>query len=98
MNKPKLMASAKPNEHRVRVKRKVFVYSRIRKFEISDDKVYFKLMHQVAKITLSTVKEIVLKEKPKKVDWRAEFQRNKQWIIVNEKIMWRNKNGSNLHQ
>lgn len=58
MKKPKLMASAKPHEPRVRVKRKTYVYSRIRKRELSDDKVYVQLMRQVAKVVLRTVKEI----------------------------------------
>lgn len=91
MNKPKLMASAKPNEHKVRVKRKTFVYSRIRKYEISDDKVYVKLMHQVAKVVVRTVREIVLKEKPVRVNWRQQFQQNKMWILVNDQIMRRDK-------
>jgi len=58
MKKPRLVASAKPSEHKVRVKKKTFVYSRVRKMEMSDDKCYVKLMHQVAKVTLRTVKQI----------------------------------------
>jgi len=53
-----LIASAKPNEHKVRVRKKTFVYSRIRKMDLSDDKCYVILMRQVVKVIVRRVKQI----------------------------------------
>lgn len=52
-----LIASAKPNEHKVVVMNRVFPYSRIRKMVLSDDKCFVKMMHQVAKVVLRETKE-----------------------------------------
>ena len=57
MKKP--IASAKPNEHKVYVGKKVYVYSRIRKRELTQGQIFLKLMHQIAKVTLRRVKQIV---------------------------------------
>lgn len=56
--RPRLMASAKPNTHKVRVRKKTFVYSRIRKWEPSKTWHWINFMRNVAKVTLQKVKEI----------------------------------------
>lgn len=62
--KGKWMASAKPKQHKVFVKKNVYVYSTIQVYPkkipcVSDDMTYYLLMKQVAKVVLRTVKEIV---------------------------------------
>jgi hypothetical protein len=66
--KPKWMASAKPNEHKVFVKKNVYTYSNVQKYPkkihcVSDDMTYYLLMRQVAKVVLRTVKEVVRDKK-----------------------------------
>jgi hypothetical protein len=55
----KPIASAKPGDHRVLVNKRVWVYGRVRKKELTDDESYFQLMKQVAKVTLRRVIEVV---------------------------------------
>lgn len=55
--KGKLIASAKPNEHRVRVRNKIFVYGRIRKRILTEEQCYIHLMRQAAKVVLRRVRE-----------------------------------------
>jgi hypothetical protein len=66
--KPKLIARAKPNDHRVRVRKKVFVYGRIMKRSLTDDQCYAQLMKQVAKVTINRVNQIINENKD---DWRS---------------------------
>lgn len=65
MKKSRLVAHAKPNEHKVYTRRGVYVYCRIRKRELTDDQCYVQLMRQVAKVALRRVIAIVNSKKPK---------------------------------
>lgn len=76
--KPELVASAKPNDHKVMVMSKIFVYSRIRKRELDEDKCYVHLLHQAAKITLHRVTQIVHENKD---DWR-ELEKLKPFVSL----------------
>lgn len=57
-NKPKLIASAKPRQHKVQVGDKTFVYSHVRKQDFSEAWHFIARMRRIASITLAKVKEI----------------------------------------
>jgi len=52
------IASAKPGQHKVRVKERTYVYARIRTRELTEAQVVIHILRQVAKETLRRVKEI----------------------------------------
>lgn len=56
--KRKLIASAKPNDHKVKVRNKIFVYGRVRKRILTEEQSIYHLIRQVAKVSLRRVKEI----------------------------------------
>jgi len=57
MPKPTWMAHAKPKEHVVHVRKKVYVYAHIQKKELSEDACFYRLMKQVAKVCLRMTKQ-----------------------------------------
>lgn len=52
------IASAKPGQHKVRVKRRTYVYARVRIRELTESQSFIHIMRQIAKETLRRVKNI----------------------------------------
>lgn len=65
MRKSVLVASAKPKQHKVYVKRKTFIYANIRQQQFVGKDEVMKWIGEIAKLTLKRVKYIVNKKRLK---------------------------------
>ena len=52
------IASARPGQHKVRVRKRIYVYARVRVRELTNAQVVIHFFRQLGKVTLRRVKEI----------------------------------------